>query len=177
MIHQLCNLNNEQTDTFNRLSVIKKNSLPLFNHLTSDAALQSIIASLADDSDVINTDLLPENISVSHTTRTDGSGKSYRTSISFVLTPLDKNLQDLLSAYNNEEVVVLLKRYKGTFLYGTTLSPLVLTYNELHSSRAANLKGYTVRLQGNTLGSSKQFENFEFDLFNRGLAFELAGSL
>lgn len=177
MIYQLCNRDHEQNDTFYQVSVIKKSSLADFNHLTSDATIQSIITSLADSSEVIITDLLPENENISCTTRTNDNGKQYAVRAGFTLTPLDKNLQALLEQYNNQEVIVLLKKHNSTFLYGTTLSPLVFTYNELHSNTAQGLKGYSINISGTCLGASKQFEVLEFDIFSRGLAFELAGSL
>ena len=177
MIYNLCNQGNEQNNTFANLSIIKKSSLAAFNHLASDTTVQTIITNIADSSDVINTDLLPENISVSYTTLVDDNGKSYRLSTSFIITPLDKNLQDLLEQYNNQQVILLLKKHNATFLYGTPTSPLLLTYSEQHSNQAQGLKGYAVRISGECLGASKQFEEIEFDIFNRGLAFELAGSL
>ena len=177
MIYQLCNIGNEQTDTFYKLSIIKKSSLTTFNHLTADATIQSIITNLAESSDAINTELLPENLALNATTISNDDGKAYDFNSSFTLTPLDKNLQDLLDIYNNEEVILLLKTHSSTFLYGTTTSPLLFTYNELHSNQAQGLKGYTVNLKGKCLGTSKQFEVLEFDIFNRGLAFDLAGSL
>jgi hypothetical protein len=177
MIYELCNIGHEQNDTFYRLSIIKKSSLAAFNHLTADATVLQIITDLSASSDAINLDLLPENLSHNASTITNDNGKEYSVSSSFVLTPLDKNLQTLLELYNNEEVVYLLKTHSSTFVYGTTLSPLVFTYNELHSNQAQGLKGYTVNLRGRCLGTSKQFEFTEFDIFDRGLAFELAGSL
>lgn len=177
MIYNLCNQGNEQNDTFHSISVIKKSSLALFNHLTADATIQSIITSLAESSEAIILDLLPENVSLTATTGKDDNGKFYNVNNGFTLTPLDKNLQTLLEQYNNQEVVVLLKKNTSTFLYGTTTSPLLFTYNELHDSTAQGLKGYSISLRGKCLGASKQFEVLEFDIFNRGLAFDLAGSL
>lgn len=177
MIYQLCNQGNEQNDSFYSVSIIKKSSLPRFNHLTSDATIESIFTAIADSSDVIITDLLPENLTLSATTTTSNHDKTYSVNSSFVITPLDKNLQTLLEGYNNEEVVLLLKQHNSTFLYGTYTSPLILTYNELHSTKAEELKGYTVNIAGRCLGTSKQFETLEFNIFSRGLAFELAGSL
>lgn len=177
MIYQLCNQGNEQNDTFYSISIVKKSSLPRFNHLTSDTTIETIFTSIADSSDVIITDLLPENLTLSATTRTSNHDKTYSINSSFVLTPLDKNIQTLLEEYNNEEVVVLLKQHNTTFIYGTYTSPLVLTYNEKHGNKAQDLKGYTVFIKGTCLGASKQFETIEFDIFSRGLAFELAGSL
>lgn len=177
MIYQLCNIGNEQNDTFHKLSIIKKSSLALFNHLASDATIESIITNLADSSEVLNTDVLPENLSHSATSGSDANGKFYNFNSSFVLTPLNKYLQNLLEGYNNEEVILLLKTHTSTFLYGTTLSPLLFRYNEQHSSEAQGLKGYSISISGKCLGASKQFETLEFNIFNRGLAFNLAGSL
>ena len=177
MIVKVCNQGNEQNDTFHSVSIIKRSSLSPFNHLTADAAIQTIITNLPDSSDVLNADLLPENASVNASTTPDANGKAYNVSSNFTITPLDKNLQNLLEVYNNQEVILLLNKHNRTFLYGTYTSPLLLTYNELHSNQAQGLKGYTINIRGKCLGISKQFEVLEFDIFNRGLAFDLAGSL
>lgn len=177
MIYQLCNIGNEQNATFYRLSVILKSSLSAFNHLTPDTEIKDIITNLSDASNAINADLLPENLSHSASTITNEDGREYSVNSSFVITPLDKNLQDLLEDYNDQEVVLLLKTPNSTFVYGTTLSPLIATYSELHSNQAQGLKGYRINISGRCLGPSKQFEFTEFNIFNRGLAFTLAGSL
>ena len=177
MIHQLCNLNNEISAAFNQAVVIKLTSLTSFNHLTDDQSIQDIISNIPESSEAIVFDFLPENKTLNYITRNSAAGRSYRLTSSFVVTPLDKNLQSLLERYNNELVVLLVKKQDSTFLYGTTTSPLLFLYNEKHSNKDATLKGYTVKISGDCLGASKQFENIDLNIFNRGLAFELAGPL
>lgn len=177
MIYNLCNIGNEQNATFNRASIIKKTSVPAFNHLASDATIQQHITNISVNSDAINLDLLPENLSHNQNTRTSADGTTYNVSARTILTPLDKNLQQLLEGYNNQEVLLLLEKPGVSFLYGTPTSPLIFTYNEQHNNTAQGLKGYGINISGECLGASKQFETIVFDIFDRGLAFQLAGSL
>lgn len=177
MINQLCNIGNEQTETFYKLSIIQTKTLTSFNYLTKDATIESIISTLPDVTDVINVDLLPENLSLSYTSRVGDYDQQFNAAASFILTPLDKNLNTLLKSYNNREVILLLYNHKATYLYGTTQTPLVFTYNEQHSSSAQGLKGYAIDIRGEGIGASKQFSEVEFEIFNRGLAFQLQGSL
>lgn len=177
MIYQLCNQGYEQVATFYKIAVIKKSSLSAFTHLSSDATILDIITNLPEAANALIINLLPENVRVSYNTRANQSGKSYTAGVQFLVTPQDKNLQSLLNEYNNQEVVVLLDKYAATHIYGTPKSALTFIYNESHSNQGAGEKGYAVQISGECLGSSKIFENITFNIFNRGLAFELAGTL
>lgn len=177
MIYQLCNHNNEQIDTFFKVAVIKKEALSNFTHLDSDETIETIITSLPDSADVFIIDLLPENLRLTSNTKINASGKNYPVKAGFVVTPQDKNLQQLLETYNNQEVVLLLDQHTATYIYGTPLQPLLFKYSELHSSKASGLKGYSIDIDGDSYGAVKLLENIELNIFSRGLAFELAGSL
>lgn len=177
MIYQLCNYNHEQIDTFYKVALIKKSSLSEFTSLSADDAITTIITNLPDTADAIITELLPENLKLSASNRITNEGAAFNISASFVLTPQDRNLQNLLELYNNQEVVMVLDKRLSTHIYGTSLQPLLLQYGELHSSKAQGLKGYTISLQGATNGATKILEGVSLNIFNRGLAFQLAGSL
>ncbi|WP_421811737.1 hypothetical protein [Flagellimonas sp.] len=175
MIYQLCNLGNEHhIDTFFKVAVFKADNLPYFSHLTKDLSVQDIITNLPDESEVILSDLLPNNVQVAHNTRFSANGKLYNTNIGFTLTPQDKNLQELLEGYNTQEVVVMVSKRNTSHLYGTKAQPLTFTYSELNSPQPGAMKGYTLDISGSTYGKSRLFEQIQFNVYERGLAFELA---
>lgn len=175
MIYELCNLGNEHhIDTFYRVALFKADSFPYFSHLTKDANVEDMITNLADSSDVIISELLPNNIGVSQNTRFSSSGKLYVTNIGFTLTPQDKNLQGLLDGYNAQEVVVLVSKRNTSHLYGTKAQPLTMTYSELNSPQASSIKGYGIQIAGESYGRPRLFEHIDFNIYDRGLAFELA---
>lgn len=175
MIQELCNIGNEHhIDTFYKIAIIEKSHLPNFSYLTPDATIESYITNLPDTAQVLITDLLPKNISVSNPTKISTSGKLYAPSISFLITPLDKNLQTLLETFNNKEVVVLISKHTTSHLYGTQAQPLLFSYAPSHSNDPSRIKGYKISCKGSCFGADKHFENIEFNIYTRGLAFQLA---
>ena len=175
MIQEICNIGNEHLiDTFHKVAIFESSQLAKFNHLTPEATIQSIFETVPDDYQVLLTDLLPNNIQVSHSTTIKDDGKAYNTRISFILTPQDKSLQDLLETYNNQEVVILISKRNTTHLYGTSAQPLLFRYSELNSNNPSQIKGYTVILEGQSYGPTKHFEDVTFTIYSRGLAFQLA---
>jgi len=178
MIQEICNIGNEHLiDTFYKVSIFEATQLTKFNHLTADAVIQDILENVANDAQVLLADLLPNSISVSNPVKVKASGTTNNTSISFVLTPQDKNLQTLLNTYQNKEVVILISKRNTTHLYGTTAQPLLFTFSELNNARPDGLKGYSVSISGEGYGDVKLFEDIAFNIYNRGLAFQLAQQL
>lgn len=177
MIHQLCNLEHEQIEVFFKIAIIKKSSLTYFNHLSSLDTVEDIITNLPDTADVIISEFMPEDISHRNSPRINDQGKYNAISLGFLLTPQNKNLQDLLDAYNNSEVVVLLERPSTTLLYGTPETPLLMKYEAKHSNQSQGAKGYDISIDGNVFGSPKNYEGITLNIFSRGLAFDLAGGL
>lgn len=175
MIYQLCNIGHEHhIDTFYKVAVFEATQMPSFNHLTDADMVEDIITNIPDTSQVFITELLPNNIRVGHTTRINANGKLFPSNISFLLTPQDKNLQDLLNTYNNKEVIVLVSKRNTTHLYGTSDQPLLMKYDERNNPQPNALKGYNVSINGNTYGASMLFEAIDFNIYSRGLSFELA---
>lgn len=177
MIYQICNINNEQVATFYKAAIIKKDDITYFNHLTSDDDIETLITNLPDTITAFITDLLPENIALPVKSQIDGSGIKWRVACNFTVTPQDKNLQSYLDTFNNTEVVLLLYKYGATYIYGNSLTPLLFSYDEQHDNSGDGSKGYVVGLNGDILGSTKILEEVELNIFTRGLAFTLAGSL
>jgi len=178
MIYELCNLGNEHhIDTFYKIAIFKADAFPYFSHLSKDAAVLDMITNISDASDIILADLLPNNIRVSQNTRFSSNGKLHVSNIGFTLTPQDKNLQGLLDGYNGQEVIVLVSKRNTGHLYGTKAQPLTLTYGELNSPQPNSIKGYNLQITGETYGSTKLFEDVVFNIYDRGLAFELAQPL
>ena len=175
MIQELCNIGHENhIDTFYKIAIIEKSHLPNFNNLTADATVKSYIENLPDTAQVLLTDLLPKNIQVSNPPRISDIGVLQTANISFLLTPLDKNLQTLLETYLNKEVVVLISKRNISHLYGTQAQPLLFSYAPSHSNDPSVIKGYKVSIKGDCYGSDKQFEDVTFNIYTRGLAFQLA---
>lgn len=177
MIQQLCNKNHEQIDTFYKVAIIQKESLANFSHLTSDDDIETIITSIPDSANALITELLPENLVLSPFSNISRSGVSYQVNASFLITPQDKALKNLLDQYMNKEVVFLLDKHGTTYVYGTTMRPLLMAYDDLHSSKPDGLKGYVIKISGKCYGSHKILEDVYLNIYSRGLAFELTGSL
>ena len=178
MIQELCNTGNENhIDTFYKIAILEKSHLPNFNPLTPNATIKSYIENLPDSAQVLITDLLPKNIIVTNTPTISNSGVLHSTSISFMLTPLDENLQALLETYLNKEVIVLISKRTTSHLYGTQAQPLLFSYAPSHSNDPAVIKGYKISIKGKTYAADKQFEDVAFNIYTRGLAFQLAQEL
>jgi len=178
MIQELCNIGNEHSiDTFYKIAIIEASQLQKFNHLTPYATIESIITNIADSYQVLITDLLPKNIQVANPSKINDSGVTYDVKISFVLTPQDKNLQALLETYINKEVIALVSKRNTSHLFGTTAQPLLFKYSAIHTNDPSTLKGYAVTLEGETNGPEKMFENIAFNIYTRGLAFQLAAEM
>lgn len=175
MITKICNTGNEHhIDTFYKIAIILADDLPKFSHLTNNNTIKEYITNLPDTAQVLITDLLPKNLSISNPTIIGSNGTTKKIAISFLLTPLDKNLQTLLAEFNNKEVIVLLSKRSTDNLYGTTLQPLLFSYSPKHSNNPSEIKGYTVSCSGETYSECIFYENIEFNIYTRGLAFELA---
>lgn len=178
MIYNLCNTRNEDyVDTYHEVAIIESTQLFKFNHLTPEDQVLDIISNLPDTAQAFITDLLPENIRVSGQTKITSSGSLFPVNISFTQTPQDKSILELLQTYNNKLVVVLVKKRGSSYLYGTSEQPLTFTFDELNSNNHSTIKGYSIKINGSGYGHSKLFESIEFNIFNRGLAFQLAQGL
>jgi len=178
MIQQLCNIGHEHhIDTFFKIAVLETSLLPFFNHLTSDNSIENIITNIPDTSQVFIADLLPKNIRVNTTSRISSEGTLYKTTISFTLTPQDKNLQALLETYQNKEVLALVSKRNTSHLHGTKAQPMLFKYNPLNSNNPSVIKGYTITITGECYGAEKLYEDIVFNIYTRGLAFDLAQDL
>lgn len=178
MIQQLCNTGNEHhIDTYSRIAILEASQLPYFSDMSTETKVKDIITNLPDTAQVLLTDLLPNNINVVHAPRFSAAGTLYNTAISFLITPQDKNLQALLSTYQNKEVVVLVSKRNTSYLYGTFTQPLLFSFSEANSPAPEQQKGYTISINGDGYGKSMIFEEVVFNIYSRGLAFELAQSI
>lgn len=175
MIQEICNRGHEHhIDTFHKVAIFEATQLPFFSHLTADSVIEGIITNIPDSAQVLITELLENNLNLSHTSGFSAAGKLFTTNMGFTITPQDKNLQQLLDTYNNKEVVVLVSKRGTSHLYGTQLQPLLFKYDELNSPSPAAPKGYSITIAGSGYGTSKLYENIEFNIYSRGLAFVLA---
>lgn len=180
MIHSLCNLVDELNfDTFYKATIIEATQLPFFDHLTPSEEILTIINNLSQAEQAMVVPFLPEKLNVSSGSIFNNGNKGYSHNISFPLVPQDAAIQALLENYNNQLVLVFISRLTHSYLYGTQAQPLLFSYNELHAPTKPALKGYTLSQQGRTYGPAVYFagKEAEFPVINRGLAFELAGSL
>ena len=180
MIHNLCNIVEEVNfDTFFKATIIEASQLPEFNHLTKDQEVLSIINSIPESFQAMVIKFMPEKFSLSNNTNIRNANRSYRTSFSLPLVPQDAAIQALLETYNNKMVVVFITRHTHSYLYGTQAQPLLFTYDEMHAPTVMGLKGYNLSMSGDGYGSPKYFAGKEadFPVVQRGLAFQLAGSL
>lgn len=180
MVYDLCNLyEQDNLDTFHEINIISTKNLPEFNDLDKNDDVLSLINSLPQEHNILRIPLMPEKYSVRSETRILKNNKKFETKINFPLTPQDRNLKQILDMYNNQTVVVFLKRHLQSQLYGTGMQPLLMTYEELHSSKSTGLKGFTLNIEGTTYGASRYFTAAEVEdsPIVQGLAFELAGSL
>jgi hypothetical protein len=180
MIQNLCNIIEEVNfDTFYKATIIEASQLPDFNHLTRDDEVLSIINSIPDSFQAMVIQFLPEKFSISSGTVIEDGNKNYQNKFSLPLVPQDANIQNLLETYNNKLVVAFITRHSHSYLYGTKAQPMLFTYDELHSPTVLGLKGYNLNMAGEGYGPPKYFAGKEsdFPVVQRGLAFQLAGSI
>jgi len=180
MIQNLCNLVDENNmDTFYKIFIAEASQLPFFNELSDPNDVLTIINNLPETFQAMVIPFMPAKFSLSSGSQTSNGNVSWRHGISFPLVPQDAALQSLLKQYNNKEVVALMVRVSKSHLFGTQAQPLLFSYSDLNDSTKPGLKGYTISLQGETYGEAIYFEGkeAEFPVINRGLAFQLAGSL
>ena len=180
MIHNLCNLIEEfNFDTFYKATIIEANQLPYFNHLNPPAEILGIINSIPSSFQAMVVPFIREKFSISDGTKLNNGNINFSPKISFPLVPQDAAIQSLLNSFNNREVVVFISRITHSYLYGTKAQPLLFTYDELHATAPTGLKGYTLNMQGESYAPAIYFAGKEtdFPVVQRGLAFQLAGSL
>ncbi|MDN3595308.1 hypothetical protein [Zunongwangia endophytica] len=180
MIQNLCNIVQEDNfDTFHKATIIEASKLPKFNHLTKAQDVLTIINNLPEEFQAMIIRFMPERFNLSNKTKIQKGSRIYKTDFSLPLSPQDANIQSLLETYNNKEVVVLITRHSHSYLYGTSEQPLLFTYEELHNPAPSGLKGYTLSMNNESYGAALYFagNEAEFPVVNRGLAFQLAGSL
>lgn len=180
MIQNLCNIIEDSNfDTFFKATIIEASQLPDFNHLSKDSDVLAMINSIPVEFQAMIIKFLPEKFSLGNSTSLQKGNKMYKTQFSLPLVPQDANIQNLLETYNNKEVVAFITRHTHSHLYGTSAQPLLFTYDELHAPNPTGLKGYSLSMSGDSYGAPKYFAGAEseFPVLNRGLAFQLAGSL
>ncbi len=180
MIHSLCNLvDDTNLDTFYKATIIEASQLPFFDHLTSKNEILEVINSIPSTFQAMIVPFLPEKLNVASGSNLNNGNKAYNHSISFPVVPQDAAIQGLLETYNNKTVVVFITRLTHSYLYGTQAQPLLFSYDELHAPAKPGLKGYSLSQQGRTYGPAVYFagKESEFPVLNRGLAFQLAGSI
>lgn len=180
MIQNLCNIIEEENfDTFYKATIIEASQLPKFDHITSNSEILGIINSLPESFQAMVVPFLREKFNINAGTRLNNSNINWEPKISFPLVPQDAAIQNLLNTYNNKEVVLFVSRVTHSYLYGTSAQPLTFTFDELHATNPTGIKGYTLNMQGRSYGPAIYFagRETEFPVVNRGLAFQLAGSL
>lgn len=180
MIHNLSNIVAENNfDTFYKATIIEASQLPDFNYLSPKDTILTVLNSLPPSAQAMVVPFLLESLSLSSSTQIKNGNKHYSTSLSFPLVPQDAAMQELLESYNNRLVVAFITRHTHSQLYGTQAQPLVFTFDELHAQNPTGLKGYTLRMSGDGYGPPLYFAGSEtdFPIVQRGLAFQLSGSL
>ncbi len=179
-MQNLCNLVEEQNlDTFYRILIAEASSLPRFDNLTSQEEILTVLNSLPSTHQAMIIPLLPEKYNIGSGTKLNNRSTGYAHNISFPLVPQDAAIKSLLETYNNKTVVAFLTRQSHSYLYGTSAQPMLFTFDELHAPNKTSLKGYTISMQGESYGPAIYFAGSEedFPVINRGLAFQLAGTI
>jgi len=180
MIYNLCNLvDDSNLDNFYKILICEASQLPSFNDLTPKAEVLGIMNSLPEEFQAMVIPFIREKHSLSSSPNSNNGNINWRHSISFPLVPQDEAIQSLLETFHNKQVVAFLVRVTHSHLYGTQQQPLLFSYSELHAPNKTGLKGFSLSLQGETYGKAFYFagNEAEFPVINRGLAFQLAGSL
>jgi len=180
MIQDLCNVIEDiNLDTYYKAFIIEASQLPSFNYLTPDAEILGIVNSLPVEFQAMLIRFIPEKFNLASRTAIQNGNKIHKYSVSLPLVPQDENIQNLLETYNNKEVVVFITRHTHSVLYGTQAQPLLFTYDDLNANTLTGIKGYDLAMAGDGYGAAKLFAGSEaaFPVINRGLAFQLAGSL
>ncbi|TXK73938.1 hypothetical protein [Mesonia sp. HuA40] len=180
MVYNFCNQQLDASlDTSKTISIIKKSHLPLFNHLDRKKSILQVLNSLPDTADAIHMPFLIEKNSINAATNVRNQNEAWSLSIQFPFTPQNANVLQVLNTYNNTEVVALIHKTNSAKLYGTSLQPLLFTFEEINSPVPQSLKGFSISITGRTYGSPLYFTNQEIteNPIVQGLAFPLSGPL
>lgn len=180
MIHDLCNIFPEtDLDTFHQANIIDKNSLSEIIGLEKREDVLAKLNALQITDNALQIPLIPKRYQVSNSTGLRSNKTIYNTRVSLDVQPMDRNLKELFENWNNKEVLIYLIRRTHAHLYGTTLQPLILTYQEVHSTESEELKGFNLTIQGNNYSAPFYFNANDINEHPmvRGLAFELSGEL
>lgn len=178
MLHTILNTQNDHNlDTFSKIIIYNAKDFVNFNRFTSINDLDNILSNINTNANVLFLDLLPENIRVNQTTAIQNNSKTFRTSISFTVTPQTEQIQEILSKFNNKEVFVCIKKVENQHIYGSTKEPLLFTFSELHNQQPGKIQGYTVSISGITIEKSRFITLSQINTIERLLASPLASQL
>lgn len=159
--------------------IAEASALPRFDEVTPKEEVLSIINSLTVNSQAMVIPLLPEKYTLNSGAKLINGNSGFGHRISFPVVPPDAAIKSLLETFNNRMVIAFFTRITHSHLYGTSAQPLLFSFSELHAPDKKGLKGFTLDMQGDTYGSALYFAGREetFPVINRGLAFELAGTI
>ena len=175
MIYNIDNLDTENNiDVFSKIVIYEATQFSDFDRFSTDSDIDLLLKNITNTANVLFTDLLPENLSISHNSVVKNTLTNFLTSIKLSITPQTKERQAALKSFNNKEVFILLIKHSTQHLYGTSKEPLIFKYDEIHSNKRKVLKGFRLTVSGSTTEDSRDVSVDDFNFFSRTLAFPLA---
>lgn len=180
MIHNLCNLVEEENlITFYKPTIIEAAQLPRLDHLSLNDTILGIVDILPESFQAMVVPFIRERFTLSVGTRINKGNINFNPRLSLPIVPQDANVQELLESFNNKQTVVMVTKRNYSYLYGSSVQPLLFTYSEMHATNPIGLKDYNLNMQGDTYGPALYFlgSEIDFPVLRRSLAFELAGTL
>lgn len=178
MLHTINNEQNDfNLDVFTEAVIYLAKDFSYFDRFTSTEDLSVILSNINTAATVLFLKLLPENVSVSSTSRVVSGSNLFSNSFSSKVTPQTEEVQNALSKFNNKEVFICLKKQESQHLYGTTKEPLLFSFSELNSNKHGAIQGYSVSVSGNTIEKTRFVSVADFNIVSRLLSSPLASGL
>ena len=178
MLDIINNFQNDQNlDVFNKICIYKASHFFGFDRFTGISELETILTTVSDAADILLLNLLPDNLQVKFNSVVRNNSLNYTTNISFIVTPQSPEIKEILNKFQNQEVFVCLQKNNFQHLYGTSKQPLLLTINELNNVKHGRVKGFSIRISGNTLEPSRFIELTEIEIISKLLSAPLVSSI
>ncbi|QQV91406.1 hypothetical protein Leef1_40 [Polaribacter phage Leef_1] len=178
MLHKIYNKQNDfNLDTFSKAVIYLAKDFSFFDRFTSNEDLNNILSNINTAATVLFLNLLPENVSVSSSSKIVTGSTLFNNSIGCKVTPQTEDIQSALSKFNNKEVFICLQKEDSQHLYGTTKEPLLFTFSELNSFKPGTVQGYSISISGSTIEKTRFVNINDFNIVSRLLSSPLASGL
>lgn len=160
-------------DVYDKSIVYLAKDFIKFDGFTPLNSLETILKRISNSQQVVFCNLLPENLDTSLPTQLKNGLKQWKVSISYVISGVAEEHQQIVESYNGKQVFVVLEKNRHHKLFGTSKEPLLFIANELDSPKRTALKGYAVTISGIVTEPARFISTESYSLIERSLVQQL----